>query len=140
MSAQDDFFDDDGNVKPPDEMKSTDPQNLTEEQQALLNRVNREVKGWRPAPGDVVLGVLVEISEAESEFGIYPLLTIEEPDGNLVNVHAFHAVLKNNLQRKLDHGTLTEGDDIAISYRGQGPATAGRNGPYLYNVQVVHRP
>jgi len=143
-TPQEDLLDDDGNVKPPEEMKQNETvdfsDNATDEQKTLLNRVNKRATAWIPAPGDSIVGVLVELNEAESDYGAYPLLTIETPDGEFVMVHAFHTTLKNQINRKADRGQLAEGDDIAISFQGEGVAKAGINAPRLYQVAIVHRP
>lgn len=103
----------------------------------LLGVVEQDVKGWLPKDGDNVFGVVAEVTEGSSEWGDYPLITIEQPSGKLVNVHCFHTVLKNNVERKIKAGKLTEGCRIAISYRGTGESSkSGQSDFHIYRVAV----
>lgn len=84
---------------------------------SLDRLLDLEVSGWRPEPGDKVVGkvVNVEIAGQGSPFGAYPLLTIVTDDtGEIVNVHAFHTVLRAELGRKL----VGTGDRVGIKYLG----------------------
>lgn len=111
-------------------------EDVPDEFKGLLDQVGRDVVGWKPAPGDTVIGTLVDISEAESEYGSYPLLTVEVPGARLVGVHCFHTVLRREIERKLARNLLHVGDQIAVQYRGEGVATSGRNAPNMYRVAV----
>lgn len=102
----------------------------------LVDQVQQDVHAWMPKDDDVVFGVLVDTDEASSEFGDYPLITIQTPSGKLVNVHAFHTVLRNTINKKLAKGQLKVGDQIAIKYKGEGEATAGKNAPNMYRVAI----
>ena len=105
---------------------------------SLLNFVNRDVKGWRPKPGDRVFGVVADIGEGQSEFGSYPLLTIDSPQSEyLVGVHCFHAGLKRDVENHIERGTLVIGSRIAISYHGTGEATQGKSAPNIYRIGVL---
>lgn len=85
---------------------------------SIEDRLDREpAVGWRPEPGDQVVGTIVEISEAPgTDWGPYPVITIDKADGTgEVAVHAFHSVLKNEIESKQP----TEGDTIGIRYLGK---------------------
>jgi hypothetical protein len=106
----------------------------------LFDNVIKDVHSWRPEPGDVIGGMLIDISDStEGEFGSYVILTIETPSGRLVSVHCFHTVLRREIERKLERGTLRVGDEIAIMYVGEGEAQGSRSAANLYRV-VVNRP
>jgi hypothetical protein len=107
----------------------------------LLDMVDKDVIAWRPEVGDVVAGTLRDISDSsENEFGSYVILMIETPTGKLVNVHCFHTVLRRDIERRLQRGTLKTGDEIAIKYIGTAEKSEkGKNAPELYRV-VVNRP
>lgn len=107
----------------------------------LLDMVDKDVIAWRPEAGDVVAGTLRDVSDSsENEFGSYVILMIETPTGKLVNVHCFHTVLRRDIERRLQRGTLKTGDEIAIKYIGESDrADKGKNAPNLYRV-VVNRP
>ena len=108
---------------------------------ALLTQVERDTKSWRPEPGDSVYGTLRDIDESsEGDFGAYPIYVIETPTGQLVSVHAFHTVLRKNLEKKVARGILRIGDEIAIRYVGAfGEAKGGKNPAEMYRV-AVRRP
>lgn len=84
---------------------------------SIQDRLDREpAPGWKPNPGDQIVGTIVEISEAPgTNWGPYPLLVIEQADGTEVSVHAFHTVLKKEIAAKRP----TEGDEIGIRYLGK---------------------
>lgn len=107
----------------------------------LLDLVQKDVVAWRPEPGDVVAGTLRDVSESmEGDFGSYIILLLETPTGKLVQVHCFHTVLRRDIERRLQRGTLKTGDEIAIMYIGEADrAGKGKSAANLYRV-VVNRP
>jgi hypothetical protein len=115
--------------------------NASEGLQKLLELVQKDVIAWRPEAGDVVAGVLRDVSESsEGDFGSYIILLIETPTGKLVQVHCFHTVLRRDIERRLQRGTLKTGDEIAIMYVGESErAGKGKSAANLYHV-VVNRP
>ena len=117
-----------------------DIQLASESLQKLFDLVDRDVIAWRPMVGDKVGGTLRDISESsEGEFGKYLILMVETPSGRLVNVHCFHTVLRNEVERKIKRGYLATGDEIAIAYLGEKPSSSGRSDVHMYRV-VSHRP
>jgi|SRR6516164_4771199 hypothetical protein len=118
-----------------------DKEQATEGMLNLLNQVEREVVAWRPEPGDSVFGTFRDIDDSsQGDYGSYPIIIIESPSGRMVAVHAFHTVLRNNIERKMHRGVLQIGDEIAIQYRGtQGEGKGGKNPAELYRV-AVRRP
>lgn len=120
---------------------STEYGNAPESLQKLLDLVQKDVVAWRPEPQDYVGGILRDISESsEGDFGSYIILLIETPSGTLVQVHCFHTVLRRDIERRLQRGTLKTGDEIAILYVGEAAqAQKGKNAANLYRV-VVNRP
>jgi hypothetical protein len=106
------------------------------EYEDLLNQVEQLVKGWQPEPGDKLVGKVVDIDTARSEWGEYPLITVETSSGTHIGVHCFHQVVRNNVERKMAQGILTIGADIAFKYFGEGEAKGGNNAPNMYRVAV----
>lgn len=52
-------------------------------------------EGWRPEPGDKIVGVLTAVSTTDvGGYGEYPLLTVKKSNGVEVNLFCFHTVLK----------------------------------------------
>lgn len=84
---------------------------------SLEDRLDAEpAAGWKPEPGASVIGEIVSISTAPgTDWGPYPLIEIEKDDGTAVAVHAFHGVLKGELERLAPN----EGDRIGIKYLGK---------------------
>lgn len=98
--------------------------------------LDQDIAAWRPEAGEKLIGrvVLVDIAGVDSTFGAYPLLTIRRDDnGELVNVHAFHGVLRKELMRR----EVGEGDRLGIKYFGT--AEGGDYGSYENYRVVVER-
>jgi hypothetical protein len=56
---------------------------------------------WRPAPGDVLVGLLVDVDMRTTKYGPAPVLTIRDEDsGQYVDVWALHTVLRNELVKR----------------------------------------
>ena len=91
--------------------------------------------GWQPKAGDTLVGIVMGVSaSAPSEYGIYPIMTLAtEPNGDPVNVHCFHEVLRNRLLEKKP----APGERIAIQYLGE---REGKNRAYHSYAVVVDRP
>jgi hypothetical protein len=88
------------------------------------DRLNQDVEGWRPEPGDSIQGTVVAVDSRPSDYGDdYPLIEIEKEDGSVVAVHAFHTVLKREISRLAP----AAGDKIGIRYSGK---EKGRNQDY----------
>jgi hypothetical protein len=72
-------------------------------------------EAWRPEPGDLVIGEVVELGErrgfAERP---YPVVIVRTEAGEYVAVHAFHTVLKEELA-KLEPRA---GDRLGVAYHG----------------------
>lgn len=122
-------------------LQELDREQASPELLGLLSQVERDVTAWRPEPGDSVYGTLRDIEDSsEGDFGSYPIIIIETPSAKLVSVHAFHTILRRNLERKMNRGILKIGDEIAIQYRGvSGEGKGGKNPAEMYRV-AVRRP
>jgi hypothetical protein len=100
----------------------------------LLGQLDREVKVWLPEPGDQIIGQVVGVTTAESDYGEYPLVELDTPDGAMVQVHCFHAILKSEIERRAP----ADGDRLAIRYLGRDVPKKGQSeGMARYRVVVV---
>lgn len=102
----------------------------------LDSLLDQYITAWRPDVGDKLIGrvINVEIAGQDSSFGAYPLLTVRtDASGELVNVHAFHGVLRKELARK----GVGEGDRVGLKYLGT--AEGGDFGEYENYRVVVER-
>lgn len=52
---------------------------------------------WMPAPGDVMVATVIGLSMREGDYDPYPCVTYRKDDGSVVNVHAFHTLLRERL-------------------------------------------
>lgn len=97
-------------------------------------------------PGDVIIGKLVDVTEAWSDQrnngSFYPLLTIDATEATgydspgELKVHCFGAVLFNEVMRHEPE----IGEIVRITYKGTGEAKRkGYNAPELYSVRVQGR-
>jgi hypothetical protein len=83
----------------------------------LDDLIDMDVEGWRPDRNEKLVGrvALIQTAGEGSQFGSYPLLTIvRDSDGDVVNVHCFHEVLRREVARQ----EVGVGDHIAIKYLG----------------------
>ena len=96
--------------------------------------LKRGGEGWRPKPGAEVRGILRSINRGWSDWAdnYYPILTIEQDDGKLVDVHCFHAVLLNRVL------TLKPnvGEYVGVKFHGQEPSKDGKRTVSLYSFDV----
>ena len=88
--------------------------------------------GWASEPGDKVRGTLVSVDKRTSEFGTYPIYTLQITDGysarsksgelvtGEIAVHANRDVLR----RKLANADIAIGDEIGAKYQGPPLGTA----------------
>lgn len=81
----------------------------------LLGQLDRDQVSWNPNVGDEVVGKVLSITPADSAYGRYPLLMLDVPNGPICLVHAFHAILRN----EIDKLGVVENDTIAIRYLGR---------------------
>jgi len=88
--------------------------------------------GWRPNPGDVLIGEVVELGEREGFAGVrYPLVTVRTEAGEHVAVHGFHTVLRDELARAQPR----VGDTLGVAYHGL--VEKGDSKYELYRMKVV---
>lgn len=97
------------------------------------NPATVESEGWRPEDGDVLTGTVNAVSKAWSEWtnSFYPLVTIDTGD-KLVDVHAFHDVLRSRLMETQPK----VGDKLEIAYLGKRPTKDGKREVAVYKVTV----
>lgn len=96
----------------------------------LLDETDREKVAWLPEPGSKVAGIVTAVTTAKSEYGDYPLITLNPgPTEPLIDVHCFHTWLKSDVTRL----NLRQGDTLAIKYLGRG----GERDMAMY--RVAHR-
>jgi hypothetical protein len=93
-----------------------------------------DAPGWKPEPGDRVLGLVVNIDERVSDYTgkPYPILTIEQGDGSEIAVHAFHTVLSNEISGK----RIAVGDRVGVKYHGERVPKSGVGSFHHYSVAV----
>ncbi len=84
-----------------------------------------EAAGWKPKPGDKIVGTVIEKETRNGGYDDYDIVTVEKGDGEAVAIHAFHEVLASKLK------SVTVGETIGVKYIG--PPSGDRN-YYAYKV------
>jgi hypothetical protein len=86
---------------------------------------------WRPEPGDVLVGVVVDLGERPSKYGgTYPTVTVATESGEVVVVHAMRKVLRDELE---EQGPVP-GERIGFQYHG-----IAEGGYHRYKCRVDRR-
>ena len=67
----------------------------------LSNMLDSFPEGWRPNPGDKLIGVVVGLETRDGGHGEYPIVSVRSDDGHDRAFHAFHTVVRSELE-KLD--------------------------------------
>jgi len=100
----------------------------------LLDRVNREpAPGWKPNPGDAIIGTVVDLDSMTSDYGDpYPVVVIAGDDGTETSLHCFHSVLRREVAQK----QVRPGDRLAVKYLGTHESRTGGKPYEAYRVAV----
>jgi hypothetical protein len=89
-------------------------------------------EAWRPDPGDVLVGEVVELDEREGFAGVrYPVVTVRTDVGEYVAFHAFHTVARDELAR----WEPKIGERLGVAYHGL--VEKGESSYELYRMKVV---
>lgn len=79
-------------------------------------RLSQAREAWRPAAGEQLVGTVLAITERESNYGgTYPLIVVATDDGRAFDVHAFEAVLLDELAKLRPR----VGERVGIGYLGK---------------------
>lgn len=98
---------------------------------ALLGKPG--AKPWIPNIGDAVTGTVIDIQQAESEYGTYPLIELD--CGNrTVAVHCYHSTLSRDIERR----NVKPGDKLGIAYLGEKESKVKGHNPF-HQYRVIHR-
>jgi hypothetical protein len=71
-------------------------------------------EGWRPNPGDKLVGVVIGLETRAGEYGEYPIVTVRTDAGQDFAFHAYHTVAERELAKLQPR----VGDRIGIAYHG----------------------
>lgn len=97
---------------------------------SLTDRLDTDfAPGWRPDPGDKLIGEVVSVTERTGDFGPYPVVTVRCDTGDELALHAFHTVAAAKLAEQAPRA----GERIGIKYKGK------RDGRYHDYSVVVER-
>lgn len=96
-----------------------------------LDQEPEKVEGWKPEPGEELIGEVLKIDERSTEDypEPYPIVVVRKVDGEKRAFHAFHLVAKNLLAEERPQ----PGDEIGIRYLG---LEAGKTYNY-HNYRIV---
>ena len=96
---------------------------------SIDDRLDSFAEAWKPEPGDKLIGTVVDLDERDSAYGDepYPIVTVQDDDGNELAFHAFHTVARNELAKQRP----AIGDRIGIAYHGK------KNGKNYESYRVI---
>lgn len=101
-----------------------------------MSEENDYAPAWRPEAGDEVEGKVVQVDARENEWGVYPILTLEDEGASQVAVHCIHSVLRREIARNFDPAAIV-GQNIKIKYQGKGVVQGGKfAGKEFHNYKV----
>ena len=90
-----------------------------------------DIEDWNPQrDGEQVLGVVVELDEVEGNFGVFPVVTLQDGD-RLVRVAGRRTVLADEIRKR----DIAVGDQVGITYDGLRTAQSGTQ---YYAYRVIH--
>jgi hypothetical protein len=88
------------------------------------------------SPGDKVAGTIVGFGTHDAGWGRYPILTLEQDNGEHIAVHAQRTVLSGELAKIKP----AKGERIAVRYDGPTPKRDGKGSYHKYTVAMPDRP
>lgn len=88
---------------------------------------------WRPEAGQEVEGRVVQVDARESEYGVYPILTLEDEGGTQIAVHCIHSILRREIARRYEP-TQIIGQPMKIRYVGKQTTKDGKRDFHNYQV------
>lgn len=99
--------------------------------------VDLEVSGWKPEPGDKLVGVIVDRENGvESGWAPYTCLTIQTSETTATRLHCFHGVLRGMVDSK----NPQVGDQIAVKYLGFKATPEGKYKGFEGYTTVIRKP
>jgi hypothetical protein len=99
---------------PLEQPKGSVPMPGSAAQRSLEERLQTENDAWIAEPGEMLVGLVVDLTNRASEYGPYPAVTVRNDDGTELVFHAFRTVAKQELIR----ARPIVGDRIGILYTG----------------------
>lgn len=88
---------------------------------------------WRPDPNEEIEGRVVQVDSRESEYGVYPILTLEDEGGTQVAIHCVHSILRREIARRYEP-TQIVGAQMKIRYDGKQKTKDGKRDFHNYRV------
>jgi hypothetical protein len=96
-------------------------------EQKLAERLDTFAEGWRPKPGDKLIGLVTDVDSRETEYGDepYPIITVVAEEGSTeegemvqpgceLAWHGFHTIARREIAKQRPG----IGDHIGIAYHG----------------------
>jgi hypothetical protein len=106
---------------------------------SLKDRLDEETQtaeAWRPEPNDELIGIVRRYNMRKMDDGTeYPIVTVEQEDGQKFAWHAFHSVGRNQLEEDKPR----PGDEMGVRYLGKVDGKDGGYDYHSYRVAVDHK-
>lgn len=88
-------------------------------------------EGWKPRPGETLIGVVTEATVRQGNYEPYPLITVRQDNGESRAFHAFHTVAANQIAEL----NVQPGDRVGIKYMGKLTTKDGRGSYEGYRIR-----
>jgi hypothetical protein len=82
---------------------------------SLEERLDSAATGWKPNPGDRLVGTVLDLDTRDGEYGEYPIVTIQTDLGDEIAIHGFHTVLRREFAKRQPQ----VGERIGVKYLGK---------------------
>jgi hypothetical protein len=90
-------------------------ENNTSTTRSLDDRLDSAAEGWKPKPGDKIVGEVIDVDSRETEYGVYPIVTLRTDAEDELAIHGFHTVLKSEFAKRPPR----LGERIGVKYLGK---------------------
>ena len=82
---------------------------------SLEDRLDSAATGWKPNPGDRLVGTVIDVDSRDGDYGVYPIVTVQTDNGDEIAIHAFHTVLRREFAKRQPQ----PGERIGVKYLGK---------------------
>jgi hypothetical protein len=99
---------------------------------------NATAPAWRPEPNTTIVGTVIGMNMRESGYGPYPMITYRLDTGEVINLHAFHTLIRNSLaEAKTDIGKRQFVTYLGIQEKNNATAEEKEKGLDKYHMYFV---
>ncbi len=89
---------------------------------------------WEPDEGDSIVGIALELREADTKYGPKPVLDLQTSDGEKWSIFA-----NRNLLDAMQDAGIDEGDRLKITFTGKDIGTNKKGADYVVKTYAVEK-